>query len=147
MSGAATSLGYNAGTSSLGLDQTESTHVTGGLFQSTSSTNNYASFQPGGANSLIAAAFGIFSGGIEGTFDGGTASSILDLYELVPGPLAPGPPFPPSEFTGTFSINDSALVTFTPAALVPEPTIATALAGGGVFLASLRRRRARAKIS
>lgn len=86
MTGSVNQLGYNAGTSTAGgLDQTESTRVTGGLLQSTSSTNNYASFQPGGSNSNASSAFGVFPGGIDNTFTNGTQGSVLDFYQLSPG--------------------------------------------------------------
>ena len=125
--------------------QFESSNAPGALIQPTSESRSYRSYMPGGSNTTGATAFGVFAdaNGIEGTFGGGTVASVLDLYKIVPGS---GGAALPSEFTGTFSITDNAVVTYTPF-VVPEPTVATALAVGGVFLASLRRRRAAVKAS
>ena len=123
-----------------GVDQIESSSAPGALIQPTSQSNSYASFMPGGSNSNTSSAFLVFpdATGIEGTFAEGTAAAVLDLYKIVPGS---GAASLPSDFTGTFSINDNAVVTYTPVG-VPEPAVATTLVVGGVFLASMRRRRA-----
>ena len=128
-----------------GTDQIESTNAPGALIQPISQSNSYASFMPGGSNSNASTAFLVFpdANGIEGTFGSGTVASVLDLYKVVPGS---GGATLPSEFTGTFSITNGAVVTYTPF-VVPEPTTATALAVGGAFLASMRRRRAVTKAS
>ncbi len=129
------------------VDQIESSFAPGALVQPISQSNSYASFMPGGSNSNASTAFLVFpdANGIEGTFAGGTTSAVLDLYKVVPGS---GGATLPSEFTGNFSITNGAVVTYTPSGFaVPEPTTATALAVGGVFLASMRRRRAVAKAS
>lgn len=77
-----------------------------GTIQSTSANNSYASFTSGGTD------FGFFSG-IEGNFGSGTANSVLDLYRLTP--TTQNPAGEGLLFVGTFKLNDSGALTFTPA--------------------------------
>ncbi len=119
---------YASGTStSVGLDQTQSTNSSVGLFQQSDSVNNYASFQ-----TTTGQAYGYFGGGIEGTFATGTSNSVLDLYELKAGSGT-------GAFLGTLQMTNGGNVTFTSA--VPEPSTFAALAIGVGVLASMRRRR------
>ena len=128
------SFGYAAGTSAT-LNQLESVNTVGGLIQDAGSGNSYASFQPGGANTTGATAFGVFSGGIEGNFGAGTSGTILDMYELIPGSG-------PGAFLGTFQINDTGTASFT--AVVPEPSSLAIVGAGAGLLGLLRRRQQRA---
>jgi hypothetical protein len=123
-------LGTTGGTAA---DQMESLAAPGALIQPTSQTNSYAFFQANvGANGSIA--YGQFAdtNGIEETFALGATSAVLDAYTVVPGSGL-------STFSGNFTINQGAQVTFTGA--VPEPTAIISLSLGGMVLASLRRRR------
>ena len=143
MSGRATGAGYSAGTSNAGgLDQTESGNVAGGLVQSTTSNNSYASFQPGGINTAGASSFGFFSGGIEGSFASGTAGSVLDFYKLEPGSG-------PAVLLGAFKLDDNGTLTFSrdisvfaPAATVgieqPTYSVNEDAAGGQVAINLVR---------
>jgi hypothetical protein len=131
---AGASFGYAAGTSAT-LNQLESVNTIGGLIQNTGGGNSYASYMPGGANSNGSSAFGTFSGGIEGTFGAGTAGTVLDLYELIPGSG-------PSAYIGTFQINDIGTASFT--AVVPEPSSLAIIGAGAGLLGLLRRRQQRA---
>lgn len=81
MSGSA---GYAAGATA---DQTISPNNPKALLQSTNAVNSYASFQPGGSNTVGTSAFAFFNaaGGIEGNFANGTSGSVLDFYKLEPG--------------------------------------------------------------
>ena len=101
--------GYSAGTTSVSPGQTESTNSTKALSQNTAAANSYASYMPGGTNTTGSSAFGYFNSalGIENNFDGGTASSVLDLYKLEPasGSL-------PGVLLGAFRLSDSAVLTF-----------------------------------
>ena len=132
---AGASFGYSAGTSAT-LNQLESTNTLGGLIQNAGAGASYASFQPGGANTTGATAFGVFSGGIEGNFGAGTAGSALDLYELTPGTGN-------GAFLGSFHMNDSGTASFS-AGVVPEPTSLAILGAGAGLLGLLRRRQTRA---
>jgi len=125
-------LGDGDGTVTTG--STESTNSAFALIQPTSATNSYRSFMPGGSNTTGATAFGYFGGatGIEGSFASGTSGVILDLYQVAPGSGA-------SAFEGTFSIDNNAVVTFTPA--IPEPSSVMALGLGVAVLGAVRRRR------
>lgn len=130
-------LRYGTGTTGnvAGTDQIESTNAPGALIQPTSQTNSFASHMPFGINTTGSSAYTYFNdaNGIEGTFVTGTADSILDLYQLTPGSGA-------SAFTGNFSINNGAVVTFTPTGFVPEPTAGLSVLLGTAILGGLRRR-------
>lgn len=127
--------GYAAGTNAT-LNQLESTNTVGGLIQNAGGGSSYASFQPGGANTTGATAFGVFSGGIEGNFGAGTSGTALDLWELTPGS---GDSF----YQGTFHIDDAGNASYT-AGVVPEPSSIAILGAGTGLLGLLRRRQARA---
>jgi hypothetical protein len=105
--------GYSAGTSE-DLDQTESANSPVGLIQLTTGSNCYSSFQPGGTQTSGTTAFGYFAApnGIEGTFADGTAGTVLDFYKVIPDSGA-------SELLGTFTIDNNAVVTFMPVAVIP----------------------------
>ena len=128
-------LRYGLGTTGAvsGTDQMESASISGALIQPTTQPNSYASYQPGGANTTGATAYGYFASanGIEGTFANGAALSVLDLYTVAPGSGA-------SAFAGNITITNGGSVTFTP---TPEPTVGAVLTLSGVVLAGLRRRR------
>jgi hypothetical protein len=81
-----------------------------GIIQDVTENNSYASYQPGGtvANSG-GISFAAFSPSIEGSFANGTAGTVLDLVRMVPTP-----PSGDGDFVGTFTISDTAVVTFTP---------------------------------
>jgi len=128
--------GYAVGTSGT-FNQLESVNTIGGLIQNTGGPSSYASFMPGGANSSGTTAFNSFSGGIEGNFGAGTAGSVLDLYELIPGVAGS-----PGAFVGTFQINDAGSASFN--AVVPEPSSLAIAAAGAGLLGLLRRRQQRA---
>lgn len=114
------------------VDTVQSSNVPLGLIQPTANPNSFASKITNGGTT----AFGYFtsSTGIEGNFGNGTGGSVLDLYTVAIGTAGAA-----GEFEGTFSINNNATVTFTPA--IPEPASFAALAGGLAVLASVRRRR------
>lgn len=120
-----------------GTDQIESTVVPGALIQPATQPNSYASFQPGGtpSNSTATSAFKIFpdTNGIEGSFAQGPSLAVLDTYKLLVGSG-------PAEFTGNFSISNSAVVTYTPAGVVPEPTAGISMIIGAAILGGFRRR-------
>jgi hypothetical protein len=120
--------GYSVGTSAT-YNQLESTDLIGGLIQNSGGPNSYASFQPGGANTVGASAFGVFSGGIEGL-----PTSALDMYELQPGSGN-------GAFLGSFQISSGGDVSFN-AGAAPEPSSLAILAAGAGLLGMLRRRRA-----
>ena len=132
-------LKYGAGTTGAvaGTDQIESTNAPGALIQPTSQSNSFASFMPFGINTTGSSAYAYFNdaNGIEGTFETGTINSVLDLYQLTPaaGSL-------PGTFNGNFSISNSAVVTYTPAGFVPEPTAGLSVLLGTAILGGLRRR-------
>lgn len=116
------SSGYDAGSTS-----TPPLSIAKAISQDTSTSNNWSSFQDGGANGQ-GGAFNSFSGGIEASFDpgtgtSGTATSILDFYRLKPSTNidengAPG------DYLGFFFFNDSGTLKFVPAALVGSATLA-----------------------
>lgn len=82
------------------------------LIQLTTDVNCYASYQPGGttANSGPApgTSFATYNPTIEGTFTNGTAGTVLDFVRLAPGSG-------PGTIIGTFTIDNSGVLTFTPA--------------------------------
>jgi hypothetical protein len=126
-------LGDGDGTST---GSTESTNSAFALIQPTSAINSYRSYMPDGINTNLSTAFSYFGGatGIEGNFGGGTSGVVLDFYTVA---TASGSP--PATFEGTFSIDNNAVVTFTP---VPEPSSMMALGLGVAVLGAFRRRRA-----
>ena len=130
---------YGAGTTGnvVGTDQIESTNAPGALIQPTAQSNSFASFMPFGLNAGGSAAYGYYNdaNGIEANFATGTATSVLDFYKLIPAPGSL-----PAPFVGNFSISESAVVTFTPAGVVPEPTAGLSVLLGGALLGASRRR-------
>ena len=139
---------YGLGTTGnvAGTDQIESTNAPGALIQPTAQSNSFASFQPFGINTTGSAAFSYFNdaNGIEGNFAGGTAPSVLDLYQLTPGAGSL-----PALFNGNISIDNGAAVTYTPSGYLPtpEPSALASLAIGAGLLATIRRRRSAANAS
>lgn len=130
---------YGAGTngSVAGTDQIESTNAPGALIQPTGQTNSFVSFQPFGINTAGSSAYSYFNdaSGIESNFSAGTAASVLDLYQLTPGAGSL-----PSTFNGNFTISEGAVLTFTPAGVVPEPTAGFSVILGTAILGAFRRR-------
>jgi hypothetical protein len=115
---------------------TESTNSAFALIQPQANVNSYRAMMPNGSAVTGAAAYNWFGGstGIEGNFGNGTGGVVLDFYSVQPGTSGTG------DFEGTFTINNNATVTFTPA--IPEPASMAAIAGGIAVLATIRRRRA-----
>ena len=104
--------GYTAGTTATTPGQTESTNSTKGLIQDNGAPNSYASHMPGGSNSTVGSAYQFFINGalgIENTFENGTTSSVLDLYQLTPGSLGS-----PATLIGAFRMSDTGVLTFSP---------------------------------
>ncbi len=118
-----------------GSDQMESVNTPGfGLIQPQAQNNSFDEFMSGGSQSSSGSSYAFFSGGIEGAFGNGAPGSALDLYFMTPGSGA-------GAYEGTFTISDSATVTFTPTG-VPEPGSALMLAiGCGALLTKRRRQR------
>ncbi len=77
------------------------------LIQSNTIPVSYTAFQPGGVATTGLTAFAYFDTplGIENTFASGTANSVLDLYELLPGAG-------PSSFLGSFKLSDTGTLSF-----------------------------------
>ena len=98
----------------LSVPNTSSTNSAVALIQNTSDTNSYASYTANGSS------FGYFNPSIEGDFSNGTAGSILDLYRIPVGSGIPG------SLVGTFQLNDSAVLTFTPASALVQNTVPAA---------------------
>jgi hypothetical protein len=116
----------------VGTDQIESTNSAFALIQPDSQFNSHESYQPGGPNASGAAAYGVFNGGVESSFEFGTSQALLDFYVSAPGSGD-------ADFIGQFSINNTGTVTFTPEG-VPEPSTAMALGLGALALGCMRRR-------
>ena len=104
------------------------------IIQNTSDANSYASFMPGGNNSDTTDAFKTFNPTVEGSFANGTAGSVLDLYRIPVGYGVAAPTL------GTFQINNSAALTFTPKG-VPEPSSLGLFAAASAILLASRRKR------
>jgi hypothetical protein len=85
------------------------------IIQAATDANSYASFQTGDSS------YSYFSPTIEGDFANGTAGSVLELYRLTPATgLTIGTP---GDLVGTFTIDDNATLTFTPAAVISSATV------------------------
>jgi hypothetical protein len=98
-----------------------------GIVQNTTDVNSFASYQ-------TTTSFGYFDISASTVdFGNGTSGAALNLYRMTTGSGS-------GELVGTFTINDSGIVTFTP---VPEPGVCV-LAGCGLafMLFVVRRRRA-----
>ncbi len=78
---------YALGATTDGGTQTVSASNPNALLQATSITTSYAQFQPGGVSTTGNTAFSYFDDalGIEGSFGGGAAKSVVDFYNLTPG--------------------------------------------------------------
>ena len=94
------------------------------------SSNSYASFMPGGANSDSTTAFRFFNPTVEGDFTDGAAGSVLDLYRIPVGYGIDG------TLVGTFVLDNTGKLTFTPAVTAPPPTVATLAATGTTYQAA-----------
>ncbi len=99
--------------------------------QTTSDSNNWSTYQPGGtvANSGPApgTSFAAFNPTIEGSFTNGTAGSVLDLFRMAPGTSGT-----PGDHVGRLIMNDSGVVTFIPVAAIGASTVQLAAATGSV---------------
>lgn len=107
--------GYSNGTVAGTPGQTESTFSTKGLRQDTGAQNSYASYMPGGSNSTAGSAFSYFVNGalgIENTFANGTASSVVDLYQINTATAAQVGQ--PGILVGSFRMTDSGQLLFNP---------------------------------
>jgi hypothetical protein len=126
---------YGLGTtgSISGTDQIESVNSPFALIQPHGQNNSFEEFMSGGGQSSSGSSFAYFSGGIEGNFGLGASGSALDLYVMTPAATGGG------TFEGTFTIDDSAHLTFTPQG-VPEPSSIFTLALGTAALGIVRRR-------
>ena len=91
------------------------------------SSNSYASFMPGGANSDSTTAFRFFNPTVEGDFTDGAAGSVLDLYRIPVGYGIDG------TLVGTFVLDNTGKLTFTPAVSGVPPTVTTQAATGSTF--------------
>ena len=100
--------------------------------QNPDTTNNWASYQPGGtlANSGPAPgiSFAAFNPTIEGDFTNGTSGSILDLYRMAYTPTSGQN----GDYLGRFILNDSGVLTFIPVAAFGTNTVQLASATGSV---------------
>ena len=105
------------------------------IVQSQAGSNSWATRV--GTASGASLSFSEFGPTIESNFATGTANSVLDLYLVQPPNGSTINVGDMSILLGSFTIDDSALVTFTP---VPEPTT-FAMLGIGAGLLGLRRRR------
>lgn len=88
--------------------------------RSTTVTNSYSSYMPGGtvANSGPAPgiSFAQYGPTIEASFANGTANSVLELYRMRPAGGTTGVPVGTAgDYIGTFVLNDNGALTFTPA--------------------------------
>jgi hypothetical protein len=105
------------------------------VLQTTSSTNSYASYQPGGTTANSAGiSYAYFNPDIEAS---NPSLTTLDLYQGVPGTGS-------MVDVGDLTIDSSGVVTFTPdsAEVVPEPsTVATMVLGAGLLIAVMRWRK------
>jgi hypothetical protein len=104
-----------------------------GLRQDGTVAGSWASFM-GGTQAFTGNSFSYFAGGIEGNFSAGEEGTAIDLFRISknPGGVA--------SLAGTFTINDTGLVTYAVAA-VPEPTSGALLCIGGALVGLARRRR------
>jgi hypothetical protein len=84
---------------------------------------------------------GSYNSALEGSFGGGTGGSALDLFRMTTSTTAGLP----GTYLGRFTTDTSGNITFTPTAVVPEPSALTALAGGAALLGLMRRRSAAAR--
>ncbi len=136
---------YGNGTQVGTPGQTESTHSTKALTQDNGKPNSYADHMPGGGQSTVGSAYSYFVNGalgIENTFTNGTASSVIDLYQLSTGTNGT-----PGVFLGAFRMNDSGVLTFTnsPGDFVGAPDVAfssatySVLENGGTATLTLHR--------
>ena len=135
--------GYANGDTASG--QTLSTNNPVGLIQATSAANSYGSFQATDSGGNVTSSFGYFSGGIEGTFAGGTSGAVLDLYEMKTVNSGSA-----GTLIGSFELNNSGALSFNPGnpggSAVPEPSTYAAILGVVTlgFVAVKRRRQAKA---
>jgi hypothetical protein len=112
------------------VGQTSTANSNFGIIQNTSDVNNWASFEPGGANSNATTSFGTWNPTIEGKVSEG-----LDLFRMAPSTTANTD----GSLEGTFKLGSNGAVTFTSA--VPEPSALALVALGGGALGFSRRRR------
>lgn len=95
-----------------------------GAFVDTSATNDWAQY------TSVPADFGLFTGGIEGTFNTGTEYAYLDLYRILSTTTGADPVGTRGlgSYETTFSINAAGQISVATSA-VPEPASAAALVG------------------
>ncbi|MEI8340364.1 MAG: PEP-CTERM sorting domain-containing protein [Verrucomicrobiota bacterium] len=110
------------------------------VIENASSTYAWNKFSPVGTSG---GSFSQFTGGtgVEGSFAGGAAGTVLDLYLLdtpANGVVSQGQS---SQFLGTLSIDNNANVTF---AAVPEPSTYVLMGAGILAVAAFSRRRQQA---
>ncbi len=113
------------------------------VIEGNTDTSSYGSFMPGGANAGPAPgiSYNLFNPTVEGTFANGTAGVQLDLIQLTSATGAGNP----GVDLGDFTISNTGVLTFTPAA-VPEPsTFASAVFGAALLFVAMRRRRQSSK--
>jgi len=94
----------------------------GATIQTTSDTNSWASYQPGGtsANSGPSSiSFAVFNPSIEGSFGNGTSGSMLDLFRMQPSST----PGINGDYLGRFIMNNSGQLTFVPVAAFGTGTV------------------------
>jgi len=126
-------LGYlNAGNSTA--------NSTFAVIQNTTDPNNWASFQPGGANATGGVSFGAFQPTIEGGFANGVAGTRLDLFSMTTSATTGLP----GTYQGTFAIDQNGAVNYM---VVPEPTALALLGVFGGALGLTRHRRRTAALS
>lgn len=104
-----------------------------GAVENTSDANNWASYQPGGANATGNISFGAYNPTVEGSFGGGVGATALDLFRMAPSTTTGlfG------TYEGTFTISNNGLVRYD---VIPEPST-LAISGIGTGLLGLVRRR------
>jgi hypothetical protein len=113
--------------------------------QSTSATNSYASYHPGGVNDAGHAqgniSYGFFNPTTEGNFSGGTAGVSLDVYRILASTGA-------AVDIGDFTLSaDGNTLTFTPDILeVPEPSTYALLFGACALAVLVHCRRLRSRL-
>ncbi len=107
-----------------------------GAFVDTSATNDWANY------TAPAADFGLFTGGVEGTFGTGTDYAYLDLYRILSTTAGAVPTGTRGlgSYVTTFYINSTGQI-FAGTSAIPEPSTYAALVGAAAIgLAGFRRR-------
>jgi hypothetical protein len=114
-----------------GLNVTDSSNSPVAVIEANGTSGSFGGYVSNGG----AANFTYFNSAM-GNFASGTAGTALDLFRMQTSTLGSDAPY--GTYEGTFTISDSAVVTFSS---VPEPSTVACLTFGGAFLLLLARKR------